>query len=75
MPAFLLIPAGYWLAGAVGTALGVGAVVAASDTVDDFGKAADKTTKLVNSVSKAVLLAGTAYVAWQNRDAIMRLFK
>ncbi|WP_262695184.1 hypothetical protein [Kordiimonas aquimaris] len=46
------------------------ATLAVTDTVDDFGRAAEKTTNLVNSVSRVALWGAAGYLAWENRDLI-----
>lgn len=74
--ALFLIPLGYWAVAAVGTALGIGATIAATDAVDDVADAATQTADAFASVAKWTLLAGTAYAAYQNRDLLKKvLFK
>lgn len=73
MAAFLLIPAGYWAAGAIGTALGIGATVAVSDTAEDLGEAAKAGSKLVSNITKGIVITGLIYMAYQNRSTIKEL--
>lgn len=69
MPLPLFIWGGILL---VGAAAGTAGTLAVTDSFDDFGDAAEKTGDAVAKITKAVLLAGTAYVAYQNRDLIIK---
>lgn len=71
--ALFLIPAGYWVFGTVTAAIGVGATLAVSDSIDEFGDAAEKVGNGVSKVAISAVVLGVAYVAWENRDTIKKL--
>lgn len=69
------IPLLAWVAFAGGTALGIGGTVAATDAADEIGGAVSQSADALNRLSKTLLLAGTAYVVWENRAVIGRMLK